>query len=66
MSIRVTNHNDDSDGLDGLANQTIGRRQFIRGAAMLAATGLVMIGPQAWAARALEGDPSRIATTPAV
>jgi uncharacterized protein (DUF1501 family) len=59
MSIPVTNHNDDGDGLGGWANQAIGRRQFIRGAAMLAAAGVVMIGPQAWAARALEGDPSR-------
>ncbi|MGD0289479.1 MAG: DUF1501 domain-containing protein [Candidatus Binataceae bacterium] len=41
------------------ANGTIDRRQFIRRAAILAAAGVVMIGPQAWAARALAGDSSR-------
>src|SRR5271155_1153612 len=59
MSMRVTNQNDDGDSLGGLVQRAIGRRQFIHGAAMLAAAGVVMIGPQAWAARALEGDPSR-------
>jgi uncharacterized protein (DUF1501 family) len=57
--MRVTNRSEDCDSLGALANDAIGRRQFIRGAAMLAAAGVVMIGPQAWAARALAGDSSR-------
>jgi uncharacterized protein (DUF1501 family) len=56
---RAADRDDDGDGLSAWASAAIGRRQFIRGAAMLAAAGAVLIGPQAWAARALEGDPSR-------
>src|SRR5580700_2404458 len=41
------------------AIKPIGRREFLRGAAALSAAGIFMIGPQAWAARALEGDTSR-------
>jgi len=48
------------DNLDRTGAKTIGRREFLRGAAMLsAATGVVLLGPGAWAARALEGDTSR-------
>ena len=59
MSNRVTNQNDPAADLCGLAGAAIGRRRFIRGAATLAAAGVVMIGPHAWAARALAGDSSR-------
>jgi len=59
MSIRVINQNDAGTELCTLADAALGRRQFIRGAAFLAAAGVVMIGPHAWAARALAGDPSR-------
>jgi uncharacterized protein (DUF1501 family) len=45
--------------LDARINPRIGRRQFIRGAATLAAASIVMVGPRAWAARALPGDSSR-------
>jgi uncharacterized protein (DUF1501 family) len=38
---------------------TIGRRDFIRSAAALSAAGVVLLGPGAWAARAIEGDTSR-------
>ena len=38
---------------------TLGRREFLRAAATLAAAGVVLIGPNAWAARALDGDSSR-------
>jgi len=38
---------------------TIARREFLRRAAMLSASGLILLGPNAWAARALEGDPSK-------
>jgi uncharacterized protein (DUF1501 family) len=55
--MRVTNPYDAPE-LCKFANAELGRRQFIRGAAMLAAAGVVMIGPRAWAARALAGDPS--------
>jgi uncharacterized protein (DUF1501 family) len=57
--MRVANQSEDCDSVGALANEAIGRRQFIRGAAMVAAAGVVMIGPQAWAARALAGDSSR-------
>ena len=56
--MRVTNQDDGNEGLCTITGSAIGRRQFIRGAATLAAAGVVMIGPQAWAARALAGDPS--------
>ena len=59
MTIRVTNQSEAGAGLCTAAGAAIGRRQFIRGAAMLAAAGVVMIGPHAWAARALAGDSSR-------
>ncbi len=39
--------------------RTIGRREFLKGAAMLGAAGVVMIGPHAWAAHAMDGDTSR-------
>ena len=38
---------------------TLDRRAFIRRAALLGAAGVVMLGPHAWAARALGGDSSR-------
>jgi uncharacterized protein (DUF1501 family) len=57
--MRVANRNDSDNQAPGSPNQSIGRRQFIRGAAMLAAAGIVMIGPQAWAARAIAGDSNR-------
>lgn len=38
---------------------TLDRRDFLRRAALLGATGVVMLGPGAWAARALAGDSSR-------
>ncbi len=38
---------------------SIERRAFIRGAAALGAAGVMMLGPAAWAARALSGDSSR-------
>jgi len=37
----------------------IGRREFLRRAALLSASGLILLGPNAWAAHALEGDPSK-------
>ena len=42
----------------GLA-RGLGRREFIRAAAALSAAGITLIGPHAWAARALGDDPSR-------
>jgi uncharacterized protein (DUF1501 family) len=39
--------------------ESLGRRDFLRAAAVLSAAGVFMIGPQAWAARALAGDTSR-------
>jgi uncharacterized protein (DUF1501 family) len=57
--MRVANRSNNGDRLRVPANQSIGRRQFIRGAAMLAAAGVVMIGPRAWAARAIAGDSNR-------
>src|SRR5579862_9538350 len=37
----------------------IGRREFLRRAALLSASGLILLGPNAWAAHALEGDSSK-------
>jgi uncharacterized protein (DUF1501 family) len=37
----------------------VGRREFLRRAAVLSASGIVLLGPNAWAARALGGDSSR-------
>jgi uncharacterized protein (DUF1501 family) len=37
----------------------IGRREFLRRAAMLSASGIVLLGPDAWAARALGRDSSK-------
>src|SRR5580658_90053 len=37
----------------------LGRREFLRRAAMLSASGILLLSPNAWAARALEGDSSR-------
>jgi uncharacterized protein (DUF1501 family) len=59
MSMRVTNRDADGNGAGAVPGLAIGRRDFIRGAATLAAAGVVMIGPHAWAARALAGDSSR-------
>src|SRR5271167_1517011 len=51
-----------SNGVTGnagvAATSEIGRRDFLRAAAALSAAGILMIGPQAWAERAMEGDPS--------
>ena len=59
MSMRVTDQGENSESRGAIVSDAIGRREFIRGAAMLTAAGVIMIGPQAWAARALEGDSSR-------
>ena len=37
----------------------IPRREFLRRAALVSASGIVLLGPNAWAARALEGDSSK-------
>ena len=37
----------------------IARREFLRGAAIAAASGILLLGPNAWAARALAGDSSK-------
>jgi len=37
----------------------IGRREFLRRAAVLSAAGIVLVSPHAWAARTAGGDPSR-------
>src|ERR1700683_4375549 len=37
----------------------ISRREFLRRAAILSASGVVLLGPNAWAARALAGDSSK-------
>lgn len=41
------------------ADRAIGRREFLRAAAALTAAGVMLVGPHAWAARALGGDSSR-------
>jgi hypothetical protein len=46
-------------GLTGLARLTLDRRAFLRRAALLGAAGVVMLSPEAWAARALGDDSSR-------
>jgi uncharacterized protein (DUF1501 family) len=48
-----------SKDANGGFNRTIGRRDFMRGAVTLSAAGIVLLGPGAWAAHALEGDTSR-------
>jgi uncharacterized protein (DUF1501 family) len=37
----------------------IDRREFLRRAALLSASSVVLLGPNAWAVRALAGDSSR-------
>jgi uncharacterized protein (DUF1501 family) len=37
----------------------IGRREFLRRAALVSASGIILLGRNAWAARALEGDSNR-------
>jgi uncharacterized protein (DUF1501 family) len=39
--------------------KSIARREFLRRAAILSASGVVLLGPNAWAARALAGDSSK-------
>jgi uncharacterized protein (DUF1501 family) len=55
----MANQSDDRDRIGTPVSDTIGRRQFIRTAAALSAAGILMVGPHAWAARALESDSSR-------
>jgi uncharacterized protein (DUF1501 family) len=55
----MANRNDYRDRIGTPPSNTIGRRQFIRTAATLSAAGILIVGPHAWAARALEGDSSR-------
>src|ERR1700746_773182 len=45
-------------GVMGLARVTFDRRAFLRRAALLGAAGVVMLSPDAWAARALGGGQS--------
>jgi uncharacterized protein (DUF1501 family) len=40
-------------------NLGLGRREFLRRAALVSASGILLLGRNAWAARALEGDSSR-------
>jgi len=54
----VANRVDDIQCAHAPAAKPIGRREFLRAAAALSAAGVFMIGPHAWAARALDGDPS--------
>jgi uncharacterized protein (DUF1501 family) len=46
-------------GVSGAWDLTLDRRAFLRRATVLAASGVVMFSPTAWAARALSGDSSR-------
>ena len=55
----MSNRNDDLEGRKILPDEAISRRQFIRGTAVLAAAGVVSIGPHAWVAHAFAGAPSR-------
>jgi uncharacterized protein (DUF1501 family) len=43
----------------GSQRGVIGRREFLRRATMLSASGILLLSPNAWAARALDGDASR-------
>jgi uncharacterized protein (DUF1501 family) len=56
--MKMANPNGVTGNAGAAAISEIGRRDFLRAAAALSAAGIFMIGPQAWAARALEGDPS--------
>ena len=55
----MANRRDEYDSASTPSNRSIGRREFLRAAAALSAAGVVLIGPHAWAARALAGDTSR-------
>jgi uncharacterized protein (DUF1501 family) len=46
------------DESQGTSAKPMGRRDFLRATATLATTGVVLLGPHAWAARALDGDTS--------
>jgi uncharacterized protein (DUF1501 family) len=50
---------DDNTQPQQMVAKPMARRDFIRGAAVLSAAGIMLFGPHAWAARAVGGDPNR-------
>ncbi len=60
--MRTTRQNEDPAGCTrcgAIAPEPISRRELLRRAALLSASGIVLLGPTSWAARALAGDSSK-------